>query len=234
LISRRVRDEAVGGAAPTELIGGGGKTFALGLTPGWITGNAELKAELSSVSQEVAVQRSGAEIVDQAARIVEVVAARDLVPVLVVDDSDAWFNVPGREDRMELATGFFENVPRFIAEELSAGVVIATHESYLGLEGFKAARGFIETLVRVPDVPNASGISAILERRLEAHDCGPLSDVFREGIVETLHAHYSGAGQRDLRAMLLLCHTALRNAAIDGADAINLGHIEKAIAESLG
>lgn len=218
-------------ANASELFGGDAKRARLTLTPGWLAGRAGLSAELSSASSALAAPRSGSEIIEQAGRVIDVVASAQLMPILVIDDSDSWLNIAGVEDRTHLLGGFFGPVTRMLAEELNAAVVIAVHDSYLALEGFRQAEGFIETYVHIPAVPDEAAFRSILAKRVTAHGDASVEEVISDDAVSKVYQQYAGPARGNLRKTLLVCHSALQAAYEDGADTISGGHIETAIAE---
>ena len=231
LMSETDRRRMVEGATASEQLGGDAKSAKLALTPGWLAGNAELSGELSSAASPIAAPRSGSEIIQQAIRVVDVVAAANLMPILVIDDSDSWFNVPGAADRSHLVSGFFGPVVRMLAEELNGAVVVAVHETYLDMGGFQQAEGFIETMVRIPPLPNEDALRMILAKRVTLHGEAPLEAVISDEAVTRVYAHHTGVAAGNLRKTLLACHTALQAAFGDGADIISGGHVDTALAE---
>lgn len=218
-------------ANANEFFEGDARKARLALTPGWLAGRTELSAELSSASSAVIAPRSGSEIIQQAGRVIDVVASADLMPILVIDDSDSWLNVAGVEDRTHLLSGFFGPVTRMLAEELNASVVLAVHDSYLPLDSFRQAAGFIETLVHIPAVPDQAALRSILEKRVTVHSDSSVEDVVSDEALNKVYTHYTGPASGNLRKTLLVCHTALQAAYGDGADIISGGHVDTAIGE---
>lgn len=218
-------------ANANEIFGGDASRARLALTPGWLAGNAELSAELSSASSAVTAPRSGSEIIEQASRVIDVVASANLMPILVIDDSDSWLNVAGVEDRTHLLSGFFGPVTRMLAEELNAAVVLAVHDSYLPLDSFRQAAGFIETLVHIPAVPDQAALRSILAKRVAVHGHSSVEDVISDEALNKVYTHHTGPASGNLRKTLLICHTALQAAYGDGAGIISGGHVDTAIGE---
>ncbi len=149
----------------------------------------------------------------------------------MIDDSDSWLNVAGVEDRTHLLSGFFGPVTRMLAEELNAAVVLAVHDSYLVLDSFRQAEGFIETRVHISAVPDEAALRSILAKRVTVHSDSSVEDVMSGEAVSKVYAHYSGPARGNLRKTLLVCHTALQAAYGDGAEIISGGHIDTALAE---
>ncbi|MDP9066789.1 MAG: hypothetical protein M3N53_00380 [Actinomycetota bacterium] len=218
-------------ANESELFGGDARKGRVALTPGWMAGKAELSAELSSASAAITAPRSGSEIIEQAGRVIDVVSSAHLIPIIVIDDSDSWLNVVGLEDRTHLVNGFFGPVTRMLAEELNAAVVLAVHETYLSLDGFRQAEGFIETTVHIPAVPNEAALRAIVGKRVTVHIDSSVEDVISDDAMRKVFKHYTGTASGNLRKTLLVCHTALQAAYGDGADIISSGHVDTALAE---
>lgn len=203
----------------------------ISVAPHWMVAGLEVSAELRSQSAPVEVARSASEIIHQARRIVNLVRAHELLPILVIDDSDHWLNVPGLPDRSPLIAAFFSKVVRMLAEELNVGVVMAVHERYREMEAYRGAAGFIETTVEIPRLEGPEPIARIVEHRVRVHTGAPLSDVMGPGALDELARYYSRHVDRDLRKVMLIAHTALQAACADGTELISYGFVEAAIAE---
>lgn len=230
LLSDEDRRKMLEQGTEVEQLAGYSKKLSLAASTAWLA-RAELGAELASAAAPATSSRSGSEAIEQANRVVNVVGAAGLVPILVVDDSDSWFNVADGQDRTHLVTGFFGPVVRMLAEELDAALVVAVHDSYAEMDGFRQAQGFIETIVHVPALPDEDAIRAILTKRVSLHSETPLVDVMSADAVTTIFGYYSGPAAGNLRKTLLVCHTALQAALGDGASCIAAGHIDTALAD---
>lgn len=173
------------------------------------------------------VQRSASEHIAQARDVVDAIAARGLLPVLVIDDSDAWLaTVVG--DRSSVIGPFFGRVVRVLAEELRAGIVLAVHDHYFDLPEFPRGRGFVEQIIRIPALPDLSAVAAILDGRTrEALDV-PVEDAVSADAVAALYEGYQVV-DRNIRSMLLLAHTALQTACEDDADRVGERHVQIAL-----
>jgi hypothetical protein len=231
LLSDNDRRKMVEGGTEVEQLSSHAKKLSFGASLAWLAGKADLGAELTSAAEPTISSRSGSEAVEQAGRVVDVVGSAGLVPVLVVDDSDSWFNVEGRNDRTHLVDGFFGPVIRMLTEQLNAALVVAVHDTYAEMDGFKQAQGFLETIVRIPDLPDEDAIRAILAKRVSLHCEVSLGDVMSADAVSLVFGYCSGPAAGNLRRTLLLCHSALQAALSDGASLISAGHIETALAE---
>lgn len=208
------------------------RSSRLSVAPSWMGARVELAAELRSASERWPVERPGQEIIDEAQAILDVVTAHGLRPVVVLDDTDKWLQLPGLPDPGELMTAFFAQVPRLLSEQLATATVIAVHENYLGQPGYQASAGFLESTVRVPAVPDHAGLARILSRRAAAHLDEEFTELMTEPALEALMEHYAAGATADLRRrVLFVAHTALTRACDEGADLIAFRHVELAINE---
>ena len=197
----------------------------LGL-PRWAA-DASIARELEQVTSGV-VARSAEEVIDQARAVVETVAARGLVPVVVVDDSDAWLSTAAG-DRSALVGPFFTRVVKVLSHELPAALVFAVHDHYLDMPAFPTTGGFLENRIAVPPLPAASSLARILQARLPDSDCtAVLSDVVAVDAVDLLFESYVDA-LGNIRVTLLLAHAALQAACEDGSPRISRRHVEVAM-----
>ena len=121
-------DAARGARRPTKV----------SIAPSWMGVRLELTAELDSATAPPA-PRTGQEVIEQARRILELISARALLPVLVFDDTDKWLQVSAPADSIRLVDGFFGRVVRLLAEELPAAAVIAVHDQYVTQPGYRSA-----------------------------------------------------------------------------------------------
>jgi len=188
----------------------------------------ELAYELERAVNEPAP--TAGQVLDQGRQILDLVSADGLVPVLILDDTDRW-SVATRPEIAQLRRDFFLTVPRLLAEDLGAPAVIAVHPEYLADPGYQAAQGFLTGTIRVPRVPSAAAVGAILGRRVElARGAGTdVSEVITADALEVLFAHYSAWPSNIRRNILLPAHTALSLALDDGVDLIDEGHLLVAI-----
>lgn len=197
---------------------------------GWLEAKVELAVELGTVTQPL--PRPSSEVLDQARAILDLISAHDLMPVLVFDDTDKWFGAafPNVDD---LIDGFFGRVVRLLAEELAAPTVLAVHNSYLHHPAYQPTAGFIETTIRVPRIPDAAALAKLLSHRAGEHGIGPDVPLLDDDALATLFRHYLRGGTSDIRRrVLFVVHTALALAWDEGAETIDLGHLELAIAET--
>lgn len=211
-------------ASSVELSKRQGRQFVFGL-PKWML-QIEAARDVESAAT-FSVERSAADHIAHARDVVEAVAARGLIPVVVIDDSDAWL-ATSVADRSAVIAPFFGRVLRVLAEELSAGIVVAVHDRYFELDAFPRGRGFLEQVVHVPGLPDAPAVAAILAARTQDVDGLPVDEVFAP---DGLAAVYEGyvAVDGNIRAMLLLAHTALQIACEDESVLISRRHVELAV-----
>jgi hypothetical protein len=197
---------------------------------GWLDAKVELAVELGTVTQPL--PRPSSEVLDQARAILDLIGAHDLLPVLVFDDTDKWFG-PAFPNVGDLIDGFFGRVVRLLAEELAAPTVLAVHNSYLQHPAYQPTAGFIETTVRIPRVPDVAGLGRLLAHRAQVHGIDDDVRLLDDDALAALFEHYVRGGTSDIRRrVLFVVHTALARAWDEGAETINLGHLELAIAET--
>jgi energy-coupling factor transporter ATP-binding protein EcfA2 len=209
-----------------------GRLSRITVAPGWMGAKVELTAELASTSEPPAPTRTGAEVIEQAQRILELIAAHDLLPVLVFDDTDKWLLVDAVPEAAGFVTAFFGRVVRLLADELPAAAVLAVHEHYLELPGYRAAAGFLETTIHVPPLPDAGALGRILAHRIGLVTELPAEQFVAPEAVDALFRHYIRGGRRDLRRRVLyVAHTALARACDDAAAAIAPRHVDIAVSE---
>jgi energy-coupling factor transporter ATP-binding protein EcfA2 len=197
----------------------------------WLKG--ELGVELGGVVEPNSL--SGQDILGQAQQIMQVISAWDLKPVLVLDDTDHWLVRPGLPSPEPLLAGFFGRVIRLIAEQLTdAAAVIAVHDSYLRHPSYLDAAGFLESNVELPAIPDAAGMGLILshraERALRSATPVAVDEVITSAALGRLHENYVASG-RSVRRQLQITHGALTHATDARADAIEVVHLDLAIAD---
>lgn len=204
----------------------------LSLAPSWLGIKVELTTELRSVTERAPVDRPGQEIIEEAQAILQTVHAHDLQPVIVLDDTDKWLQVPGLPDPAAHLAAFFSQVPRLLAEQLAVAAVLAVHENYLDQPGYAASRGFLDATVHVPALPDRPALERVLGHRAQGIVRETITQLMTEPALESLMAHYRFGPVRDLRRrVLFVAHTALARACDEGADLIAYRHVELAISE---
>lgn len=195
--------------------------------------SVQLAREVSHVAQTRAV--SPYRIMDVAQEVLQLVAS-ELVPVLVLDDTDKWTNRAG-DSSHATRTRFFGEVVRVIAEHLGCAAAVAVHDQYLDDPAFQDAHGFLEEIITIPSLPNAeAGMQILARRAAQLALPGDESQVLR-GVVTAeagvgLHDYYRHRGGRNLRAHYLqIAAMALVKAREAGDDRVAAKHVEAAVTE---
>ena len=196
----------------------------------WLTGN--LAVELGGVVDSVGP--SGEDVLEKAQLLLEIIAAAGLRPVLVLDDTDHWLVRPGLADPGERIAAFFGPIVRVIVERLPAAAVVAVHDSYLAHPSYRDAAAFLETRLTIPALPTPKSVGRVLAHRIErvpgvTRGQG-LPDVITSAGLDRLFENYTAAG-RSLRSQLRIAHGALVHACDNSDDAIDVGHVDLAIAD---
>ena len=201
----------------------------LGL-PTWL-----LRADLGAESQSVLstrAPRSAAGTLETLTQLMEVLSGWGLLPVVLIDDSDAWLQTPAGDLR-DLVAPFFGRVLRDLVEELDCGWVVAVHDHYLDQPGFPHD-GTLQSRVAVPRLPSSDALGEILGARIRAtrlgSDAAPpaLPAVFESAAVDALFKAYL-RGYGNVRTPVQLAHAALEAACGDGAEIITVRHVEVAL-----
>lgn len=229
-LTKRERDTALRAAARTATTERGRVTKAgFGLPP-WLL-HADVATESHSILT-APIQRSAASTIESLTQLMNLLAARGLQPVVLIDDSDAWLETPAG-DRRDLIAPFFGRVLRDVAEELVCGWVVAVHDHYLTRPDFPHANGILQTQVAVPRLPAIAALDRILEARIRAALLGsdkpapPLAAVFTADAVDALFAAYL-RGAYNVRIPVHLAHAALEAACDDDAAVITTAHVQVA------
>lgn len=189
----------------------------------------ELAYELERATNSVAP--TAAQVMDQGREILDLIAGDQLIPILLLDDTDRW-TVAVSPEMVKLRRSFFRTVPRLLAEELGVAAVLSIHPEYTDDAEFGAAQGFITRAILVPPVPHARATGQILARRIELARglaTEDTSEVFTADAIDLLYSHYAAWPSNIRRNILLPAHTALSLALDDDADLIDEGHVLVAI-----
>lgn len=234
VISHLSAARMIDGATRTELLAGTAATVNLsqrrthratfGLAKWMLQTDIARDVETAATA---AVRRSAAEHISQARDVVDAVAARGLVPAIVIDDSDAWL-ATAVGDRSAVIEPFFGRVLRVLAEELNAAIVVAVHDRYFDLPAFPRGRGFLEQVIQVPRLPDLAALEAILTVRVAQQSDFVARDVITSDGLDALFTGYHRVAG-NIRTTLLLAHTALQAACEDDAQAITGRHIDIAV-----
>jgi hypothetical protein len=205
--------------------GGGSREYHVGL-PLWLA-NAEFAHEVKSTGEEYESERSGADAVEHLKRMLALFVSHDLFAVFVFDDSDTWLRIEGL-DRTAVANAFFMNTIRMMTKELDAGLVMAVHDGYLELEGYREASAWLSGDVRVPRLlhPHA-GVDTILRDRLAvAGVVHPIENVIEDHAIRQVAKHYESG--RTIRDVLRVAQRSLQHALSDGLDLVTAQVVEQA------
>lgn len=184
------------------------------------------------LGEEVAHTRSAAEVIAAAVDLVTAVASQQVIPVVVLDDSDGWSLESGPNGSAP-ARAFFSRVLRIFAD-FPGALVLAVHEDYLSMPEFQEVESFLETRITLPafEVHAEQALGRILERRMAVQGVkADLSDVFHEGALEAL-AHFYREADCNLRKVIWVARAALRYAWAADAELVTRVHMDAAVAEA--
>ncbi len=204
------------------------------VTPQWLGAKVELGYELRQATEDDPATSN--EVLEQARRLLDVISSADLQPVLVLDDTDRWLNTSWQPDSPARRSAFFGRVVRVLAEDLSAPAVVAVHPTYLRDPDYRAASGFLDTTIDLPQLPDADAVGRVLARRaslvLEVPEDEALDGAVDGSALATLFEGY--AGSHDLRrGVLQVAHVSLTLAVDNGDDVISARHVRGALTETL-
>lgn len=168
--------------------------------------------DLTGAASDFESQLRGGDVVRALKRLITLFRARHLEPFLILDDTDAWLQLPGQEDEArELATGFFGSNVKMMSRELDCGFAVAVHRSYLSLPAYQEIADSLEPIeLPVLDDPPA-GIEAILQRRMDVDELGiSVGDAFLTEALGALAGIYSDVP--DMRRVMAVAGLAVRKA----------------------
>lgn len=191
----------------------------------------QLAAEITRTLGTVELTRPAAELIGALDEVLSAIRAGGYEPVIVIDDSDRWFNLPGLTDKSELVDRFFGEVVPMLAQR-GVSFVIAVHPSYESRPGYRHARelGEVETEIRLPEFGDVHGLRNVLDRRVERVSSEHRArDVISDAAVERLFAYYRHVSHGNMRKALQVAHTSLVAAFERGEDMVDLPHVESAI-----
>jgi Na+-translocating ferredoxin:NAD+ oxidoreductase RnfG subunit len=118
--------------------------------------------------------------------------------------------------------------------ELPAGLVVAVHDHYLRMPGYRQAEGFLETTIRVPRLPDAQALARLLDHRIKAAaDGGSVAEVFEPGALDELMAYYGGAAEASVRKTVQAAQRSVQIAAEHETPAVTDAMVQAAITEWL-
>ena len=199
------------------------------LAPSWMGAKVELGYELKQAVDDE--PSTAGQRIEQARQLLDIIEAKELRPVLVLDDTDRWLS-PSWANSQEVRSGFFRKVVRVIAEELDTAAVIAVHPDYLLDPDYQAAAGFLEARVDVPHLPDATAVGHLLARRARvALDRDDVTSLVTAAACDALYDHYSTSPNVRV-AILQVAHLALTLAVDDDSTSIEEPHIHAAVVET--
>jgi len=193
--------------------------------------HADIARDVTAYVESVDQPRSTTAILEVLDRLIELIASYELRPVFLIDDSDSWLNIDGVTDRTNLVGAFFGPVVRMLAER-PAGLVVAVHEEYLDMPGFRQAQGFVERSIVVPRIDVVDGIAKLLSHRIATvGDEVGLDDVFSPAAIDELYGYYGGAARRSVRRTLQAAQRAVQLAAESASDVVTRETTEAAVSD---
>ncbi|HSP39673.1 MAG TPA: hypothetical protein VLR26_18185 [Frankiaceae bacterium] len=191
-----------------------------------------VKLEVAREVQSVAEQspRTGADAVNTAQLLIEVIDRAGLQGTLVLDDTDKWVRGPSGQVDLQLRDAFFGKIVRVIAEHLGCAAAVAVHRSYTTDVSYQAAAsGFLSAFVDLPRLAGTVAVERVLEHRQRVvQEEGALGEpagaVWETEAVEELYDAY--AAGRSLRWLMQLAHLSLAVACDAGVPRIARRHVE--------
>jgi energy-coupling factor transporter ATP-binding protein EcfA2 len=187
----------------------------------------EVRAQMEGVDQD----RSAAQVVDALGYLINLLADHGLQAVFVIDDSDTWLSIEGVKDRSSLVNAFFDRVLRMLAE-LPCGLVVAVHDEYLEMPGYRQAEGFLETTIRVPRLTDEDQLAQLLLHRIRASvDNAAIGEAFAPEALTALMGYYSGAAGFSLRKVVQAAQTSVQLALDDGAGEVSESAVDVAASD---
>jgi hypothetical protein len=225
---RRTALQAASDDAVAPAASGGKAQVHLGL-PSWLL-KAEISGEVATAAAPTGTRRrSTAEFVDQLRRVLEVIKALELQPVLLLDDTDAWTAVDARSGQLTAAP-FLREIPRLLAD-LPTTSILAVHDHYVGTDAWQDATGFISAKILIPAFHGSGELDALLSRRLalvSGDGAEQFVDIFDDDARAELFALYQSG--RSLRKVFSAAREALQESIDIGADRVIAGHIAAVVA----
>jgi Cdc6-like AAA superfamily ATPase len=191
--------------------------------------DAGVAAEIRSGAEQFVNEQSGAAI-EGSSRLVEVFRSHDREPFLILDDTDRWIRVAGK-DKIEIANAFFLQIVPLLAREVGCGFVIAVHDQYLDLDSYRETKPLFSRIIDLPMPEDAeSAIAGILDRRIELTGVEARSHELLEPDATRLLADLY-RGSRSLRMMLATVNRATQLGCTDHVDAIGVDLLQTALAD---
>jgi hypothetical protein len=223
-IPRREREALLAGATPDINLPTIARKNGIGLAvKAWIL-QGNVARDVTRTVDGGAIPRSADEALERANDVLEAIKAHALDPVLIMDDTD---RLIGRDNPDTMIPAFFAGVVRPIVDALHAGIVIAAQPFYLDREDYRRhTTGLIENHIKIPEIPDADGLGAILTLRVKyAEPRRTAQDAFTEEALDGLFDVYHTGEERSVRRALAAAHAALSRAQATRADEIDVEHV---------
>jgi hypothetical protein len=186
----------------------------------------ELRTELRTSENS---SRSAVEYLTALGRMFSLIRTVELMPVLVIDDSDRWMR--RGQPRPDIIAAFFGRIVRELAN-LELAFTIAVHKRYLVLDEYREnTAGILNARIDLPRLTRDDQLTRILDHRILLHAReGSVAEVLDQEAMQRLWAFYTGEGELSLRKTLQIAHTALSDASRAGHDKIGPELIDAALA----
>lgn len=192
----------------------------------------ELAREVSRTFDYGSAPRATEDIRHAVREALATVTGRDLIPVLVADDTDRLLNVSADPELSKrLFLGFFGEVLREISEQLDCGLLVAAHDRYTERDDYRELTEGRLRPVNLPtlDVPHQFG--KLITARAEFID-GRASwrDLVDEPALERLCELHLATHRGSVRRTLTTLREAFSLAASQSAELVTDRHVDGAAA----
>jgi hypothetical protein len=192
---------------------------------------AKLDGELQSLEEQLRTTTLAQEHLAGLDRLIDILVARDVAPVFVIEDTEALI---GASDDGRLAEQFFNGPVRAMVREVQAPLLLAVQTDIAA--GSPTFADLVPNMLRV-DLPHLdhqrapAAFRAIAQRRLDANGLAiPIADVLGEDAVTQLIGWYDET-ERSVRLTLAVLASATDRAADANAQRIDAGHVRVAAAD---
>jgi len=192
--------------------------------------DAGFASEAKSGAEEIEQRLGTGDVVAELTRMVSIFRSHAREPFLVIDDSDRWLRIGGT-DLSEVANAFFTRNIQMLAKELDCGFVVAVHDNYLELEGYRDTRALLSTQLQIPRFEEPGDpIGRILARRIELADVSAeLGELFAPEALRQLADLYDVG--RNLRRVLATIDRSVQHACSDRVAPVSRELIRTALAD---
>jgi hypothetical protein len=194
--------------------------------------DAQFASEVKSGAEGLNEELMAGEAVSAIVRLVDLFRTHGREPYWVIDDSDRWIRIEGA-DLSTVADAFFRQVVPMLAREINCGFVLAAHDEYATLDGYREAQELFSRVIPlpIPDAP-ASAISAILDHRIRlANVSTTAAELLDSAALELLAERYRES--QSLRRMLATVNRATQHACSDRVAPITPDLVQTALADLL-